>query len=60
MIGEKFQSLVVIEKDEAKNNQLKEHISSSKTFEKESILERFNEDYFLTKKLVQLCLVECS
>ena len=24
MIGEKFQSLVVIEKDEAKNNQLKE------------------------------------
>lgn len=38
-------------KNMTKNNQLKEHISSSKTFEKESILERFNEDYFLTKKL---------
>ena len=38
-------------KNMIKNNQLKEEMSSSITFEKEKILERFNEEYFLNKKL---------
>lgn len=56
VVGMKSEDHMLIEefrilKNMVKNNQLKDDISSSITFEKEKILERFNEDYFLTKKL---------
>lgn len=38
-------------KNMLKNSQLKEDVTSSKTFEKDKILERFNEEFFKNKKL---------